>query len=346
MGLLLAGWISLANLHRPDARRERNPRPRGQRPTPATAYSVVVEPGNAEVERGAPLIVSARFPDRVPRDATLWIEPEGSRAEQFEMRRSLEDPLFAAHLPRVDTSSAYRVTFAGRTSDEFRLHVFEYPNLIQADAELAYPEYTQLPHKLISDTRRVSAVEGSRLTWTARLNKSVREAWLEDQDGQRHALRPLATDDQAYQMDVTLESDQKWTLHLRDEAGRENKLPPELVARVLKNRPPELKPSVARDLSVSPLEELTVSAPAWDDFGITQYGIAYSLATAPRQDHVLGGNVAAQQETPVAYELNFESLEAQPDQLLAYHFWAEDIGPDGQPRRTRSDIYLRRCATF
>ena len=44
--------------------------------------------------------------------------------------------------------------------------------------------------------------------------------------------------------------------------------------------------------------------------------------------------------------LDFESLHAAPDQLLTYFFWAEDIGPDGQPRRTSGDMFFAEVRPF
>jgi hypothetical protein len=344
-GLVTVSGILWELYQRPAALRETAAAADG-RLAPDGKLEVVVDPGNREIERGSSLIISARFPRGVPREATLWMQRQGEEAERIPMARNLEDPLFAAYLSQVNQPATYRVEFAGQLSEEFQLTVFEYPEMLQADASLDYPEYTQLPDKVISDTRRVSAVEGSNLTWTTRLNKPVAEAWLEDKAGTRYDLQTDTDDPQAYHARFSLESDQEWTLHLRDAAGRSNQAPPELVARVLMNRPPELKPTVARDLSVSPLEELTVSASAWDDFGIVRYGIAYAVASARTRDEVLGQDVAAQQETDVAYELNFEALDAKPDQLLAYHFWAEDVGPDGQPRRSQSDIYFADVRHF
>ena len=37
-----------------------------------------------------------------------------------------------------------------------------------------------------------------------------------------------------------------------------------------------------------------------------------------------------------------EDLKAQPDQLLTYYFWADDVGPDGQPAPDRQRHLLRR----
>ena len=44
--------------------------------------------------------------------------------------------------------------------------------------------------------------------------------------------------------------------------------------------------------------------------------------------------------------LDFESLHAAPDQLVTYFFWAEDIGPDGQPRRESSDMFFAEVRPF
>ena len=41
-----------------------------------------------------------------------------------------------------------------------------------------------------------------------------------------------------------------------------------------------------------------------------------------------------------------EELNAHPDELLAYHFWSEDFGPDGKVRRTQSDMYFAEVRHF
>ena len=46
------------------------------------------------------------------------------------------------------------------------------------------------------------------------------------------------------------------------------------------------------------------------------------------------------------YLLALEGLKAEPDQLLTYYFWADDIGPDGKPRRIASDIYFAEVRPF
>ena len=44
--------------------------------------------------------------------------------------------------------------------------------------------------------------------------------------------------------------------------------------------------------------------------------------------------------------LDFEALRAAPDQLVTYFFWGEDVGPDGQPRRTSGDMFFAEVRHF
>jgi hypothetical protein len=44
--------------------------------------------------------------------------------------------------------------------------------------------------------------------------------------------------------------------------------------------------------------------------------------------------------------VDLESLGVKPDNLMSYYLWAEDIGPDGKPRRTESDIYFAQIRPF
>src|SRR5262249_45176473 len=87
-------------------------------------------------------------------------------------------------------------------------------------------------------------------------------------------------------------------------------------------------------------------ATAWDDFGLVRYGLTYGLAARPPVDVVLAENAAARQRHEMAHSIHLEDLQAAPDELLAYHFWAEDYGPDGIVRRTSSDMYFAEVRHF
>ncbi len=209
-----------------------------------------------------------------------------------------------------------------------------------------YPDYTGMDEKRIEDTVRVSAVEGTEVTWVCFLNKSVASAELVAKDGTRITLQEDAAWPGAMSTKLDLRETQRLKLELVDDDGRRNKYPPELIARVLPNQPPSLKLSEAGDTSVSPLEELPIAAEVRDDYGIAKVGLSYTFADQPPQEITLGESIARGAKTKIDHMIEFEELKAEPDQLLAYHFWAEDFGPDGELRRTEGDMFFAEVRPF
>ena len=237
--------------------------------------------------------------------------------------------------------------FAEQASDTYQVTTFEYPQLIQADARLTFPSYTNLPEKVVQDVRRLSAVEGTELTLTCRLNKAVADARLVDGEGEAIELTASVEQANVYEARLKFDRSRRFTLQLTDEDGRANQSPPEFVINVLPNRPPDLKlVQPTRDMQVSPIEELDVKASAWDDYGLTRVGLSFAMAGAGAKDIVLGESLSANQRVPLEHLLAFEEMKAEPDQLLSYYFWAEDVGPGGQVRRTSSDMYFAEVRHF
>ena len=306
---------------------------------------VTVKPGDTEVERGTNLIVVARFAGRVPAEVQL-VAQHGDERLAVPMTRSLDDPVFGGSLQEVSTDLTYHVEYAGEQSDHYRVSVFEYPALRRSDALISYPGYTQLTNKLVEDTRRVTAVEGSTLTWICHLNKPVISAALIDKQGNSTHLEPDTSAPNAYSASVSLTESRRWRLQLVDDADRTNQYSVELIAKVIPNQRPDLKLAMARDMRVSPLEELSVAASFRDDFGLREYGFTYSIGGDKPTDVVLGEATMRKERRTVDHLLALETLDAQPDDLLSYHFWAEDYGPDGETRRTFSDMYFAEVRHF
>lgn len=321
---------------------------RSEQQSPAGGkLSVTVEPGNTEVERGTSLLVLARYQGEQPADATLVYQAPGGEANRLAMSKTLKDPVFGGRIPAVDAPLEYRVELDGRQSETFRVTVFEYPKLVRADAKLVYPAYAGLEERLVQDVRTISAPEGTELTLICRLNKAVASANLNEKEAAPIALAPAEGETNVYQATFRCDRSRRLELALVDDQGRRNKLPAEFAINVLPNRPPDLKLAFpARDVEVSPLEEADVKATAWDDYGLKRFGLAYAMAGAAPRDVVLGQEAAAKVRRELADVIRFEELKAEPDQLLSYYFWAEDLDASGKLRRTESDMYFAEVRPF
>jgi len=308
---------------------------------------ISVTPGDATVESGSPVVVLARFDGAPPTEVSLLVGPPGEEPAEMRLVRSLDDPVFGGIIRNVTSNLRYHVEYAGKRTRDYSIQVYELPELTRIDAKIVYPPYTGLPDKVVEDTRQISVVEGSDVTLTFTLNKPVTSAQLVPRAGIALGLSAEEERAQVLFTSFTATESERYELRLTDAEGHANKMPPRFTVNVHENLPPEITPVFPnRDVVVSPLEELTLEAEVADDYGATGYGLTYTLAGAESQSVTVNSGEANSRKPQIQHVLTLENLNAQPDQLLTYYFWANDLGPNGQPRRTVSDIYFAEVRPF
>lgn len=313
------------------------------------SFAVTVEPGNIELERGSDLLVLARFADKnkLPRDVTL-LTVDSAGEKKLPLTQSLSDPIFAGRVPEVRSDLTYRLAFADEPTQTFTVTVFDYPELQRADAELNYPSYTQLPSRKVEDVRHLSVVEGTEIRLLCRMNKRLKSARLAPtKEGEPLELLADGADPLLYTVAFVPTKSVRYRLELADDRDRTNRQEAEFAIDVVPNRPPDLKLVFPRkDLKVSPLQEVPLEAEVADDFGVLRWGLAFEMPGKKAESVTLGEKLPAKEKSLGKQLIALEELKAQPDELLAYHVWAEDVGPDGKPRRTTSDIYFAEVSPF
>ena len=318
--------------------------------TRAIQAGVAITPGDATIEKGNSLVVLARFTGPLPAGVNLVLTPVNAPARSQSLVKSLDDPVFGGSVPEVAADFTYRLEYAGQRSREFTVKVFEHPRLERADAHLTFPAYTSLPEKRIADTRRVTALEGTLLDWSLQLNKPVASARLVPRGKDPQPEIPLVTATNqavASLAKLPLTASGTYELQLVDADGRTNKVAPQFVIEVQPNRPPQLKFVAPRgDQRVSPLEEITFTAEAAGDYGLRAYGLAWSVGGVDPKFVELGQTVPAKERRAFSHLLALEELRVQTDDLIAYFVWADDTGPDGEPRRTTSDMFFAEVRPF
>ncbi|HZJ13484.1 MAG TPA: hypothetical protein VFD27_00460, partial [Chthoniobacteraceae bacterium] len=309
--------------------------------------AVEVTPGDTSIERGSGLVVLAKFGPQVPSEAMLVLQPLNAAAQRIALVKNLDDPIFGGGVPEVDGDLTYHIEYAGKSTPDYRVTVFEHPRLERADATIRYPEYTHLPEKQIPDTRRVTAVEGSQLAVEFQLNKPVKSAKLVGKD---QSIVPLEVDSQkavATLKNFPLKNGQTYELKLEDSDGRANKLSSQLVVNVQANRRPDLKFKAPKgDQSVTALQEVSFKAEAWDDFGMPAYGLNYTVAGQEPEEVIVGHDSKPDEHLMMEHLLQLEKLSVEQDQLVSWYLWADDFGPDGKVRRTASDMFFAEVRPF
>ncbi len=307
----------------------------------ATASGIEISPGSVEIEKGTTVIVAARFNDTFPATATLiWRQANGASGRS-SMARSLSDPVYAFTLPEVSADTVYQVEYDNQRTADFTLTVFELPDLVRADAKLDYPDYTGLPDREFIDTRRISAVAGAQLDYTFLVNRPLASARLVDPDGTAIELPSRNAEGTAFGIAYTLLDSQRFKLELTDKDGRHDPDPADIRIAVQANERPQLAMEFPRsDQRVSPLEELNVQVKVTDDFGLLDFGVAYAIGAQEPTYVSLADPPASTLESRFEYLLALESHNVEVDELVTWFGWADDFGPDGETRRSTSDLFF------
>lgn len=321
----------------------------GEAPAWVGKDGVAVTPGDTSVEKGDSLVILARFGGALPANVNLVIRESGAAPRAQPLVKSLADPVFGGSIAEVARDFVYHLEYRGERTKEFKVAVYEHPKLVRSDVTLVFPDYTQLPPKRIEDTRRVSAVEGTKLDFALQLNKPVKSAKLVARNSEKTEI-PLAVKPGEAVASLAAFSPAKtatYDLQLVDAEGRANKAPTPFVIDVQPNRRPEIRLISPRgDVRPSPLEEVAFDGTVWDDFGVPTYGLAYSISGGETKSVELGRSVAAKEKRSFAHLLGLEDLGTKADDLVSWYAWAEDIGPDGKVRRTNGDMYFGEVRPF
>lgn len=316
---------------------------------PPLQIEVSVEPGDTEIEQGTSLLVLARFDKRLPTDVTLVATDQESREIRIPLNKSLDDPIYGGRIPSIEKDLTYRVEFDSQTSDDYSVTTFTYPELIKANAKIEFPDYTELDPETLEDVRRLSVVEGSLVNFDFLLSKELKSAAFVAEDGERIELQASTTDLNQRTLAWSPERPEKkkFQLELVDLNGRKNRDNPEFVIQVVPNQPPQLKVEFpSRDLRISPIEELALQAKATDDFGLVEYGLVYEKPSGEQESISLNDPAKNTKKSQMDHLLAVEKLKVEPEQLISYYFYADDIGPDGQKRRAFSDIFFSEVRHF
>ena len=177
---------------------------------------ISITPGDATIESGSPVVVLARFDGTMPAEVSLMVGPPGEEPEEVRLVRSLDDPVFGGIIRNVTSDLRYHVRYANKRTRDYKIEIYELPQLARIDAKIVYPAYTGLPEKIVEDTRRISVVEGSDVTLTFTLNKPVTSARLVPRAGIALGLSAEKERAQILFTSFTATESERYELHLAD----------------------------------------------------------------------------------------------------------------------------------
>ncbi|MGH7634882.1 MAG: hypothetical protein ACRENC_14195, partial [Gemmatimonadaceae bacterium] len=129
--------------------------------TPASLFSILVEPGNATVAKGGDALIDARLSGFQSDEVDLLVRNIDSTQWVRVPMTADSSGRYAFRMFDIGSKTQYAVEANGVRSTTYTLDVSNLPYVKRVDLQYRYPAYTQLPPENIDSTGDIAALEGT-----------------------------------------------------------------------------------------------------------------------------------------------------------------------------------------
>ena len=297
--------------------------------TPQTLYArpadthIVLRPGNIEIVAGEPFEITAQLSGIVPRNARLYVREAGVQSWASYVLPVKQNT--ASHrFPAVTRSFDYRLIAHDAETPIYQLTVRPRPIVTRIFHTDHFPPYTNLSDRLDREGGDIVVPVGTKVDLTIEANQPVERVWLVFDNKTELPATPSET---TATTTLTVEQDQRYSVHLRDPFMITNRDPVEYRIVALPDRPPDvrlLRPE--RDTDLGESMQVSLVAEAFDDYGISRLEVRYHLSEED-EDRILPITIKPNREIAAAHNWDLSNLKLLPGDQITYRMRAYDNNP-------------------
>jgi hypothetical protein len=299
---------------------------------------IAIEPGDMEVIKGEDAVVKVRFSGVIPRTARIQRRPADDAAwDQEDLVIERADSLVYA-FKQVKQPFTYQVLANDGKSPLYRIGVIDPPRLQRLELRYQYPAYSGLPDRIDTKNGDISALAGTRITFTADANKTLASAALVLDDSLQ---LPARVEDRRVYAALTLENPGRYHIALQDRKGITNRAPIRYAIHVVDDTPPQVAIAApGRDIDLPDDRQVLLIIEANDDFGIAALTLFYRVNDGPWQQRML--KTPAGRLLNLDHIWNLEGIDLLPEDRVHYYVEALDNDTISGPKVGRSREYVLR----
>jgi hypothetical protein len=302
-------------------------------------YNIEVHPGDHTVKKRANETITARLHGfTAPKVRMFGKYSSSSQWDPVEMRTQADGTAYEFVIPGLLESLDYYVEAGGVRSKTYKLTVVDLPAVKSITTTYHYPAWTGLPDYVENPGGDLRAVEGTTADLEIKTDKPLANGALLLDDGSKIPLRAGASG--SLLAKVPIQKDGQYHVAAL-ENGEDVRLTEDYFIEAQKDHPPEIKVTrPGHDFRASPIEEVTITTEAKDDFGLKDVAIHYSVnggeeKTAPLLQDRNGKNSTG------SMALALEDFKIQPGDIVSFYAEAKDAR-----NSTRTDMYFIEAQPF
>ncbi len=285
-------------------------------------YDIRVTPGDASVRRNADELVTAQPIGIQTGKVRLYARyHSASKWEQLTMQPQPGGSAFQFMFAGLPEGVEYYVEAGAVHSRHFNIRVVDLPAVKQIRVTYHFPTWTGLKNVVDEHGGDLRAVEGTQAALEVVTDRPMRDGLLVLDNGQQIHLTGGANNH--YSGDITMDKDGAYHVAAIDQ-GQPVRLSEDFFISANKANPPEVEiVRPGRDYRASPIEEVTISAKATDEFALNDLSLHYSVNGGPEQTANLLKQKGAK-EADGSTILYLENFKLVPGDLVSFYASAKD----------------------
>jgi hypothetical protein len=302
-------------------------------------YDIEVQPGNHTVKKRANETITARLIGfTAPKVRLFGKYSSSSQWDPVEMRTQADGTAYEFVIPGLLESLDYYVEAGGVRSKTFKLTVMDLPAVKSMTTTYHYPSWTGLPDFVQNPGGDLRAVEGTIADVEIKTDKPLANGALVLDDGSKIPLH--AGPNGSLVAKVPIQKDGQYNV-AAIENGEDVRLTEDYFIEAQKYHPPEVKITrPGRDFRASPIEEVTITAEAKDDFALKNVDLHYSVNGGEEKTVSLLQQRNGKSSTG-SMTLALEDFKLQPGDIVSFYAEAKDARSN-----TRTDMFFIEAQPF
>jgi hypothetical protein len=311
----------------------------------AGIMSISALPGNDTIARGADIAVTAALHGFRSEEAVVVVRDSSGAWRRWPMSAGQKDGAFEAVLFDVRVNTDYYVESNEIRSPTYRIVVAEAPFVRSLALEFQYPAYTGMENKRVEEAGDIVAPRGTLVRVIATPSAAVNDGRLQLDDARTIRMEPAPAGALVATMRVL--KDGLYHIELPALDGRYTSASAQYAITALEDKPPTVRvEKPGRDIKVSAVDEVFVSAAADDDYGVAALDLVYSVNGAPQQTRSLARPSGRAASLSGAHTFFLEELSLQPGDFVSYFVRARDNNAIDGARSATTDIYFVQIRPF
>ncbi|MGH9612206.1 MAG: hypothetical protein ACRD4P_03910, partial [Bryobacteraceae bacterium] len=276
----------------------------------------------ASVRRNADELVTAQPIGIQTGKVRLYARYHGaSKWEQIAMQPQPGGSAFQFMFAGLPEGVEYYVEAGAVHSRHFNIRVVDLPAVKQIRVTYRFPSWTGLKNVVDEHGGDLRAVEGTQADLDVVTDRPMRDGVLVLDSGQRIQLTGGANNH--YSGAITMDKDGAYHVAAIDQ-GQPVRLSEDFFISANKANPPDIQiVRPGRDYRASPIEEVTITAKASDEFALNDLSLHYSVNGGPEQTASLLKQKGAK-EADGSTTLYLENFKLVPGDLVSFYASAKD----------------------